>query len=101
MKKSYYQAYIGTNSVRGSQGIYSIRIDADSFEAEIIAATQAYNTGGVALDRTERFLYAINEGMTFDGYADGGVSAYRIERNGDSKNYWQFLKQTSISTSSG
>ena len=83
MKKSYYQAYIGTNSVRGSQGIYSIHIDADSFETEIIAATQAYNTGGVALDRTERFLYAVNEGMTFDGYADGGVSAYRIERNGE------------------
>lgn len=82
MKKSYYQAYIGTNSVRGSQGIYTVRIDGESLEAEVTAAAQAYNAGGVALDKSERFLYAVSEGMTFDGYADGGVSAYRIEGDG-------------------
>lgn len=82
MKKSYYRAYIGTNSVRGSRGIYSVRIDADTFEAKVISAAPAYNSGGVALDRSEKFLYAVSEGMTFDGYADGGVSSYRIKQDG-------------------
>lgn len=82
MKKSYYQAYIGTNSVRGSQGIYSVRIDADTFGAKILSAAPAYNAGGVALDKSERFLYAVSEGMTFDGYADGGVTSWRVEQDG-------------------
>lgn len=27
MNKSYYRAFIGTNSVRGSRGIYTLEID--------------------------------------------------------------------------
>lgn len=82
MKKSYYHAFIGTNSVRGSRGIYTIEIDAETGDARVIAATQAYNSGGVALSRDEKNLYAASEGMTFDGYASGGVTAYRIEADG-------------------
>ncbi|MCI9297152.1 MAG: lactonase family protein [Lachnospiraceae bacterium] len=85
MGNSYYQAYIGTNSVRGSRGIYCVRIDAETFEPELIAAEQAYNSGSVALDQKGKFLYAASEGMTFEGYADGGVSAYEIGMDGTLK----------------
>lgn len=77
-----YYAYIGTNSVRGSRGIYTLRIDGDTGAAEVISTAPAYNTGGLALSRDERNLYAVAEGMTFQGYADGGVTAYRIREDG-------------------
>ena len=80
--KHYYRAFIGTNSVRGSQGIYTLEIDGDTGAAEIISTTQVYNTGCVALSQDEKNLYAASEGMTFDGHASGGVTAYRIEENG-------------------
>lgn len=77
-----YYAYIGTNSVRGSQGIYTLRIDADAHTAEVVSSTHAYNSGGLALSPDEKFLYAASEGMTFDGFADGGVTAYQIDSTG-------------------
>lgn len=83
MKKNCYRAFIGTNSVRGSRGIYTIEIDGDTGSAEIVSTTQAYNTGCVALSRDEKNLYAASEGMTFDGHASGGVTAYRVEKNGE------------------
>lgn len=79
---TYYLAYIGTNSVRGSKGIYSVRINADTWDAEIVHTAEAYNAGSVALHQTGQYLYAVNEGMTFDGYADGGVSVYRTDADG-------------------
>ena len=82
MKKSYYRAFIGTNSVRGSRGIYTIEINGETGAAKVISATQAYNSGGVALSQDESNLYAASEGMTFDGFASGGVTAYRIETDG-------------------
>ena len=80
--KNCYRAFIGTNSVRGSQGIYTLEIDGDSGEAEIISTAQVYNTGCVALSQDEKNLYAASEGMTFDGHASGGVTAYRVEQDG-------------------
>ena len=82
MSRSYYQAYIGTNSVRGSKGIYTVHVDTDTLEAEIVSTTPIYNSGSVALSRDESLLYAAVEGMTFNGYADGGVVAYRTSRKG-------------------
>jgi len=81
--KSFYQVYIGTNSVRGSKGIYTVHVDADTLEPEIVATTQNYNTGSLALSADDGWLYAAVEGMTFDGYADGGVRSYRTHENGN------------------
>lgn len=82
MNKSYYRAFIGTNSVRGSRGIYTLEIDGQTGAAEVVSTTQAYNSGCVALSRDEKYLYAASEGMTFHGLASGGVTAYHIEKNG-------------------
>lgn len=78
-----YFAFVGTNSVRGSRGIYSIKIDAKSLKPVIASARQFYNSGSVALSQNDRYLYAACEGMTFHGYADGGVSAFEISDKGE------------------
>lgn len=77
-----YYAYIGTNSVRGSRGIYSVRIDGDVLTAEIVSAEPFYNAGSVALNRDESMLYAATEGMTFQGLADGGITGFGIAPDG-------------------
>lgn len=76
MSRSLYKAYIGTNSVRGSQGIYTVAVDGESLMPRIISTTPFYNSGALALSGDDRFLYAAVEGMTFDGYAAGGVVGY-------------------------
>ena len=63
-RESYY-AFIGTNSVRGSRGIYTLRIDAETGIAKIMSTAPAYNTGCLALSQDGGILYAAAEGMTF------------------------------------
>ena len=82
MSQSYYNAFIGTNSVRGSRGIYSLRIDGETGAAEVVSTEQAYNTGCVVLTEDGKNLYAVAEGMTFEGYADGGLTAYQVHPDG-------------------
>ena len=67
MQKKDYIAFIGTNSVRGSQGIYTVQIDGDSLQAKVISTQEAYNTGALALSHSKKYLYAASEGMTFGG----------------------------------
>ena len=82
MQKKDYIAFIGTNSVRGSQGIYTVQIDGDSLQAKVISTQEAYNTGALALSHSKKYLYAASEGMTFEGKASGGAMAYEIGPNG-------------------
>lgn len=77
-----YLAFVGTNSVRGSQGIYSVAIDGNTLKPEIVSARQMYNTGTLALSRDGKRLYAGSEGMTFQGAADGGVAGFSVGADG-------------------
>lgn len=85
MKQLFYHAYIGTNSVRGSRGIYSVRINGETLEAKITSTAQCYNSGSLALIRDGSRLYAAVEGMTFEGAADGGIVAFRVSADGTLK----------------
>ncbi len=73
-----YTAYIGSNSTRGSKGIYTLRIDGDTGKLTVLGATPAYNTGYLALARGRDNLYAVSEGMTFRGEGSGGIMAYKL-----------------------
>ncbi len=73
-----YTAFIGTNSVRSSRGIYTLSVDGDTGHMEITSTCGAYNTGAIVLSPDERYLYAASEGMTFRGKASGGAMAYEI-----------------------
>ncbi len=70
-----YTAYVGTNSIRDSRGIYTLSIS-DSGEGEVLGATPAYNSGYLALNADGTRLYAVSEGMSFMGKASGGVLSY-------------------------
>lgn len=72
-----YTAYIGTNSIRDSLGIYTLSISDDG-TCEILGTTPAYNSGYLALGHGGTRLYAVSEGMSFMGRASGGVLSYDI-----------------------
>lgn len=78
---TYYDIFIGTNSVRNSEGIYIFRLDKKSGRLEKQGTTPAYNTGSLAISKNGNRLYAVSEGMTFLGKASGGVMAYDIGEN--------------------
>lgn len=79
MSDTKYLAFVGTNSVRGSRGIYSVAIDGACAAAEIVATHPAYNAGAMTLGANDR-VYAGVEGMTFRGLADGGVTGYAFDK---------------------
>lgn len=80
--ESMYLAFIGTNSVRGSKGIYSVAIDGSTLQPEVVATHQVYNTGTMAMSKTRDLFYAGIEGMTFKGLADGGCIGYSFDEAG-------------------
>ena len=82
MQKKNYIAFIGTNSVRGSRGIYTVAIDGETLQAQVTSTQEAYNTGALVLSHSKKYLYAASEGMTFMGKASGGAMAYKIGENG-------------------
>ena len=82
MRKPHYLAFAGTNSVRGSKGIYSVVIDYETLAPQIAATHQVYNTGTLAISKQRALLYAGSEGMTFCGVADGGVDGYAFDETG-------------------
>ena len=82
MQKKGYTAWIGTNTMRNSLGIYTVSIDGDTLRGEIRHTEKAYNTGALALSKDGKRLYAASEGMSFMGYGSGGVMSYRIDEVG-------------------
>ena len=77
-----YLIYVGTNSVRGSRGIYTVAADPKDWSLEVLSTAPAYNAGGICLSPDRKNLYAAAEGMTFDGFAAGGVAAFAVGENG-------------------
>lgn len=77
-----YLAYLGTNSVRGSQGIYTISLDTDTGILNKLGSVPAQDSGYLALSPDGKTLYTTIESMILDGKPQGGVSAYRIGEDG-------------------
>lgn len=77
-----YTAFIGTNTMRNSMGIYTLGIDKDTLHAEVLYTEKAYNTGALALSGDGKRLYAASEGMAFQGHASGGAMAYEADEDG-------------------
>lgn len=77
-----HYAYLGTNSVRGSQGIYTMVLDHETGTLSPVAATAALNAGYLCLSPDGKTLYSAIESMFLDGKATGGVAAYAIGSNG-------------------
>lgn len=76
-------AFVGTNSLRGSQGIYTLAIDEHTAEMKIVRTIPAENSSYLCIDKDEKHLYATIESNSFHGIDGGGVSAYQIDEDGN------------------
>jgi 6-phosphogluconolactonase len=66
--------FVGTYTVRGSEGIYAFRMDPGTGDLEPVGRPAAVeNPSFLAADPTGRFLYAVQENGP-----EGGVAAFRI-----------------------
>ena len=71
--------YVGTYTSGKSEGIYGYQMDAAG-KLTRVNSIKSTNPSFLAIDRSKRYLYAVNEIGDFAGKPGGGVSAYVIER---------------------
>jgi 6-phosphogluconolactonase len=78
--------YVGTYTGPDTKGIYAYRFDAATGEATPIGlVAETVNPSFLAIDPTQRFLYAANEISDYRGQKEGGkrtgaISAFAIDR---------------------
>ena len=75
--------YVGTYTSGKSEGIYGYHFDPESGKLTRFNSFKSINPSFLAIDRTKRYLYAVNEVGEYAGKPGGGVSAYKIERTGN------------------
>jgi 6-phosphogluconolactonase len=77
---SKYFVYVGTYTGHGSQGIYVCDFDSSSgrLGSPRLAAATA-QPSFLAITKSRRFLYAVNEFDQFNGQAAGAVSAFSVD----------------------
>ncbi len=79
--KNKYLLFVGTYTEKDSKGIYAYSFDAASAELTSLGvAAETVNPSFLAIDPTNRFLYAVNEVQTYKGARTGAVSAFAIDR---------------------
>jgi 6-phosphogluconolactonase len=72
--------YVGTYTQTGkSEGIYRYEMNPDTGELTRKNAFKSVNPSFLTIDRSKRFLYAVNEVADFLGKPSGGVSAFAID----------------------
>jgi 6-phosphogluconolactonase len=74
--------FIGTYTSSTSEGIYTYRMNSETGQLTKFSSIKSENPSFLTLDRSKRFLYAVNEVQQFDGKPSGAVSAYAIDPNG-------------------
>jgi 6-phosphogluconolactonase len=71
---------VGTYSARGSEGIYTFRMDPGTGRLDRIGTTAAgKNPSFLAVDPSQRYLYAVSEVESVDGASGGGVRAFALD----------------------
>lgn len=71
--------YVGTYTSGKSEGIYVYRMDRTSGELKLLSSSKSVNPSFLTIDRSKRYLYAVNEVNEFDGKPGGAVSAFAID----------------------
>ncbi len=71
--------YVGTYTSGNSEGIYVYRMDQASGELKRFNSIKSVNPSFLAIDRSRRYLYAVNEVPEFAGQSSGAVSAFAID----------------------
>ena len=76
-----YLMYVGTYTGQGSDGIYAYHFNPDKGELipiGLVAKTD--NPTFIAIDSTEKFLYAVNELDSFQNQPTGAISVFAIDK---------------------
>ncbi len=78
----YYHALLGTNSMRGSQGLYHITIGKADHSIRVLHTCPALNGDYIWLSPDQQTVYAAYEVIYFNGQPTAAVAAYRIDKDG-------------------
>ena len=74
--------FVGTYNTQGTKsdnGIYVYRLDLSTGALKLEQTAKSVSPSYLALDSTQRYLYAVNETMQWEGQPGGGVSAYALD----------------------
>jgi len=78
---SSYVVYVGTYTGPESKGIYALRFDPASGKSTPLGLmAETTNPSFLAIDRNQRYLYAVNEVTDYKGEKSGGVRSFAIDR---------------------
>ncbi len=79
--------FVGTYTSGKSEGIYIYRMNMDTGELKRFRTIKAVNPSFLAIDRSKRNLYAVNEVTEFAGKSSGAVSAFAIDSKSSDLNF--------------
>ena len=74
--------YVGTYTSGKSEGIYVYRMDPATGALTRFSSTMSVNPSFLTIDKSKRYLYAVNEVGEYAGKPGGGVSAFKIVDGG-------------------
>jgi 6-phosphogluconolactonase len=77
-----YTMYVGTYTSGPSEGIYGYHTSAVAGELTRFTSSKSVNPSFLAIDRSKKYLYAVNEVGEYAGKPGGGVSAFTIGAEG-------------------
>jgi 6-phosphogluconolactonase len=70
--------YVGTYTSGKSEGIYVYRMDQSTGALRPLSSIKSVNPSFLAIDRSRKYLYAVNEVGEFEGKPGGAISAFAI-----------------------
>jgi 6-phosphogluconolactonase len=72
--------YVGTYTVRGSQGIYAYRFDSETGEMHPLGvAAESENPSFLVADRERSLIYSVEETSNYKGQPSGALRAYTAD----------------------
>jgi 6-phosphogluconolactonase len=74
--------FVGTYNTQGAKsenGIYIYRLDMATGALKLERTAKSVSPSYLAIDSAQRYLYAVNETMQWEGQPGGGVSAYALD----------------------
>ena len=75
-----YLVYVGTYTGPVSKGIYAFQFDTASDKATSLGLmTETVNPSFLAIDPSQKFLYAVNEISNYEGKKSGSITAFAID----------------------
>ncbi len=83
--------YVGTYTEKSSEGIYVFKFNAETGElSKLHTVKNVVQPSFLTIDKSRKFLYAVNELVDFEGKKSGAVSAFAIDQKTGNL---QFLNQ--------